>query len=62
MGYYGPSETWKIVYLPKDTSTWNGTRCVALVEAENHQHAMHTFMTQYAGQYFTIQECKKLLG
>lgn len=60
MGYYGPLETWKIVYLPKVLNA--GQRGVALVEADCHQMAMHTFQQQYAGQYSTIESCRKLLG
>ena len=59
-GYYGPMETWKVVYYPKEMS--GGIMGVALVEADSHQTAMYTFQQQYAGQYHTIQSCKKLLG
>jgi hypothetical protein len=58
--YYGPLETWKVVYIPKVMN--GGARGVALVEADCHQQAMRTFMTEYAGQYTTIETCKKLLG
>ncbi len=34
-GYYGPLETWKIVYLPKSAS--GGIRGVAFVEADCKQ-------------------------
>ena len=57
---YGPAETWKIVYYPKELN--GGMMGVALVEADCHQQAMRTFAQQYAGQYSTIQSCKKLLG
>ena len=60
MSFYGQYETWKIVYIP--TVMNNGARGVALVEAGDHQHAMNQFMNQYAGQYFTIESCQKLLG
>jgi hypothetical protein len=60
MSAYGQKETWKVVYLPNTMS--GGMRGVALVEAEDRQQAMHTFMQQYAGQYFTVEECKRLLG
>ena len=61
MSFYGGArETWKIVYVPKVMN--NGARGVALVEAGDHQHAMNQFMNQYAGQYFTIESCQKLLG
>jgi hypothetical protein len=53
-------ETWKIVYYPKELN--GGMMGVALVEADCHQQAMRTFSQQYAGQYSTIQSCKKLLG
>ena len=58
--YYGPLETWKIVYIPVELN--NGMRGVALVEADCHQMAMYTFQQQYAGQYWTIDSCRKLLG
>lgn len=57
---YGPRETWKVVYLPKVMN--GGMRGVALVEAENRQQAMFNFSREYAGQYFTVEECKKLIG
>lgn len=60
MSYYGPLETWKIVYFPRELS--GGQMGVALVEADCHQQAMYTFMQQYAGQYSGIQSCRKLLG
>ena len=58
--YYGPMETWKVVYYPKELNA--GMMGVALVEADCHQQAMHTFQTQYAGQFHTVQSCTKLLG
>ncbi len=57
-GYYGPLETWKIVYNPKVMN--GGMRGVAFVEADCHHMAMYTFQQQYAGQYSTIESCKKL--
>lgn len=60
MSYYGPLETWKIVYYPKQLSA--GTRGVALVEADSRHMAMYTFQQQYAGQYGAIEKCEKLLG
>jgi hypothetical protein len=60
MSYYGPLTTWKVVYYPKEACA--GHMGVALVEADCHQQAMCTFREQYAGQYFTIQSCQKLLG
>jgi hypothetical protein len=60
MMMYGPAETWKIVYYPKDYSCI--TMGVALVEADCHQTAMQAFREQYDGQYRSIQSCKKLLG
>ena len=53
-------ETWKIVYVP--TIMNNGMRGVALVEATNRQHAMNQFMTQYRGQYHTVESCQKLFS
>lgn len=60
MSFYGKRETWKIVYIPREMN--NGLRGVALVEACDHHHAMSQFQQQYAGQYFTIESCNKLLG
>lgn len=57
--YYGPLETWKIIYYPKDTSKLG--MGVALVEADSHQSAMQAFREQYEGEYRTVQTCKKLL-
>ena len=59
MGYYGPLETWKIVYYPKILN--GGVLGVALVEADCHQMAMQTFQQQYAGQNHTIKSCEKLI-
>lgn len=56
--YYGPLQTWKIVYYPKVLN--GGTRGVAFVEADSRQMAMYTFMRQYAGEYTTIERCEKL--
>ena len=58
--YYGPLETWKIVYVPKVMN--GGVRGVAFVEAGDRAHAMFTFQQQYAGQYHTVESCTKLLG
>lgn len=58
--YYGPTETWKIVYFPIELN--GGQMGVALVEADCHQMAMYTFSQQYAGQYAAVQSCRKLLG
>ena len=60
MSYYGPLETWKIVYLP--TTLNGGMRGVALVEADCRQQAMYAFSQQYAGQYSTIEKCEKLFS
>lgn len=57
---FGKYETWKIVYIPKVMN--NGLRGVVLVEAVDRQHAMNQFMTQYAGQFHTVEICQKLLG
>lgn len=58
-GYYGPLETWKIVYYPKVMNA--GMRGVAFVEADCRQMAMYTFQKQYAGQYSTVISCEKLI-
>ncbi len=60
MSFYGKWETWKIVYTPKVMN--GGMRGVALVEAGDKPHAISVFQQQYAGQYFTIESCEKLLG
>jgi hypothetical protein len=60
MMMYGPAETWKIVYYPKDSS--NIQMGVALVEADCEQTAYQAFYEQYAGMYRGIQSVKKLLG
>jgi hypothetical protein len=59
MSYYGPLETWKVVYYPNDMT--GGKMGVALVEADCRQQAMYTFQQQYAGQYRTVSTCEKLL-
>jgi hypothetical protein len=56
---YGKTETWKIVYFPKELN--NGRRGVALVEAENRQQAMHNFQVEYKGQFSTVETCEKLI-
>jgi hypothetical protein len=62
MGYYGPLETWKVVYfLPSSQWGMNNTG-VAFVEADSRQMAMQTFMEQYSGEYSTVKSCQKLLG
>lgn len=63
MSFYGSkTDTWKIVYrLPPHLQN-NDNKGVALIEAGDHHHAMHQFMSQYAGQYFTIDSCTKLFG
>lgn len=60
MSFYGPTETWKIVYIPKVLN--GGMRGVALIEAPDRHAAMYTFGQQYAGQYCTIDSCTKLSG
>ncbi len=57
--YYGPLETWKIVYYPKELNA--GQMGVALVEADCRSQAMFTFQSQYAGQYHTVKSCEKLI-
>ena len=59
---FGKHETWKIVYYLPPHLQNNGARGVALIEAVDHQHAMNQFQQQYAGQYFTIESCTRLLG
>lgn len=58
MSFYGQYETWKIVYLP--VGSMGGARGVAYVEAGDHHHAMYTFHQLYAGQYVTVESCKKV--
>lgn len=60
MSYYGPLETWKIVYTPRVMD--GGRRGVALVEADCRQMAMYTFSQQYAGEYGVVESCTKLCG
>lgn len=61
MGYYGPLETWKVVYyLPYSQWHAGNDKGVAFVEADCRQDAMGTFMEQYSGQYTTIHSCEKL--
>lgn len=62
MSFYGNTETWKIVYFLPPHLQNNGNRGVAIIEAYDQQHAMSQFQQQYAGQFFTIESCKKLLG
>lgn len=57
---YGPTYTWKIVYIPKQIC--GGMRGVALVEAATQWEATYAFGQQYAGQFHTIEKCEKLLG
>ncbi len=63
MGYYGPEETWKVVYhpLPGTPLAQSGGYGVALVEADCWQQAVHNFQVQYRGQYSTIAKCEKLI-
>lgn len=58
MSFYGKTETWKVIYIPKDFTT--ATKGVALIEAPDKHWAIHTFMEQYAGQYTVIDTCTKL--
>ncbi len=59
MSFYGPTETWKVVYFPIDKT--GGQMGVALVEACSEHHAMINFRQQYAGQYTTVKKCEKLI-
>ena len=61
MGYYGPLETWKVVYHLPPAQQGGGRMGVAFVEADCRQMAMFTFMEQYKGQYSTVQSCQKLI-
>jgi hypothetical protein len=58
MSFYGPTETWKIVYYPKELN--GGRRGVALVEAPDKHAAMYNFSQEYAGEYSAIDTCTKL--
>ena len=60
MSYYGKTETWKIVFIPKTMN--NGQRGVALVEATDRQQALYQFSQQHAGEYHTVESCQKLYG
>ena len=53
-------ETWKVVYYPKVFNA--GTVGVALVEAATKHDALYTFKKLYAGEYTTVESCRKLLG
>lgn len=59
MSYYGPLETWKVVYYPKELG--NGRMGVALVEADCRSQASYNFQQEYAGQYRTVYSIEKLL-
>jgi len=60
--YYGPLETWKVVYNPPvGTDLARSGGCgVALIEADCRQQALHNFQEQYRGQYTTVASCTKL--
>ena len=62
MGYYGPEEPWKIVYIPLSGTplAQSGGYGVELVWADCRQQAIHNFQEQYRGQYSTIAKCEKL--
>ena len=55
---WGPTSTWKVVYVPKMMDA--GRRGVALVEAVDRQTAMYYFMCEYDGQFHTVESCTKL--
>ncbi len=59
MSNIGKLETWKVVYSLKVQDA--GKVGVAIVEADTKQWAIKTFMDQYAGQYFTVISCEKLI-
>lgn len=58
MGFYGVWETWKVVYIPINST--GGVRGVAFVEAGDRAHASQVFREQYRGEYFTVQSIQKL--
>ena len=58
MGFYGVWETWKVVYMPLNST--GGIRGVAFVEAGDRAHAMQVFREQYQGQFFTVESIQKL--
>ena len=58
MSFYGVWETWKVVYMPINST--GGVRGVAFVEAGDRAHAMQVFREQYQGQYFTVQSIQRL--
>ena len=51
--FYGKWETWKVVYMPRNSI--GGTRGVAFVEAGDRAHAMYTFRQQHEGEYHTVE-------
>lgn len=59
MSFYGKTETWKVVYIPKIQN--GGMKGVAVVEAADRQTAMFNFNQQYAGQYHVVESCNKLI-
>lgn len=58
MSFYGVWETWKVVYMPINST--GGARGVAFVEAGDRAHAMQVFREQYRGQFFTVESIKRL--
>ncbi len=58
MSFYGVWETWKVVYMPLNST--GGIRGVAFVEAGDRAHAMQVFREQYQGQFFTVESMQKL--
>ncbi len=58
MSFYGVWETWKVVYMPINST--GGIRGVAFVEAGDRAHAMQVFREQYQGQFFTVESIKRL--
>jgi hypothetical protein len=61
MGYYGPLETWKIVYYPKPMPA-SGSMGVAFVEADCDHAAHQAFREQYGENHNGIYSCTKLNG
>ena len=58
MSFYGVWETWKVVYIPMNST--GGIRGVAFVEAGDRAHAMQVFREQNQGKFFTVESVKKL--
>ena len=55
---FGPTYTWKVVYVPKVMN--GGMRGVAFIEASTRSEASFAFQQQYAGQFHTIEKIEKV--